>query len=103
MHRARAPRAPHPRVGAHRKRRDGLTRPPPAHPFASDGRTVSLEQSGDGLESVHDCFASRFARTLIACKHHKFNLRTAMATRPWRPNLPLLPGKTFSEQIAKLR
>ena len=40
------------------------------------------EQSGDGLESMHECFASRFARMLIACKHHKFNLRTAMATRP---------------------
>ena len=38
---------------------------------------------------------------LIACKHHRFNLRTAMATRPWQPNLPLRPGKTFSEQICK--
>ena len=26
------------------------------------------EQSGDGLESMHACFASRFARTLIVCK-----------------------------------
>ena len=56
--------------------------PHPLTPSPSDERTVSLEQSGDGLESIHECFASRFARTLIACKYHKFNLRTAMATRP---------------------
>ena len=61
------------------------------------------EQSGDGLESMHESLASRFALTLIACKRHKFNLRKAVATRPCRQNLPLLPSKTFSEPITLLR
>ena len=28
------------------------------------------EQNGGGLECTHACLASRFARTLLACKHH---------------------------------